>query len=418
MKSYVLTNRQARLFLLRHQRLSTAAALPPGKQSIYEYVRHVGCIQYDPLQIAGHNHELVLQSRIPGFTPELAQELLYKDRVLLDGWDKNMSIYCTEDWPYFHRRREMSASRLQENEVILAAVEGVREALQERGPLSSLDLQGKEKVDWSWAPARLSRAALESMYFGGELVVHHRVHTRRYYDFTARVLPEHLVLADDPNRTEEQYHDWYVLRRIGSIGLQWSKSGDGWLGMYNIKSKERSAAIERLLLTDSIREVRVDGIKLPLYVRTIDTTLLEAIMKETTSLGEDKEVRPTFAALLAPLDNLIWDRELISQLFGFHYRWEVYKPAAEREYGYYILPLLYEDRFIGRCEPVMDKKSGTLHIVKWWWEPDEELTYEMIPALKEAFSSLARCTRATSIQFAPEMVEACGLRRLIQGFNF
>ncbi|ASA22130.1 DNA glycosylase AlkZ-like family protein [Paenibacillus donghaensis] len=410
MLTYTLTPQEARRFLLRHQRL-TSGALPAGKQSIYDYVRHVGCIQYDPLRIAGHNHELVLQARVPGFTPEQATELLYKDRLLIDGWDKNMSIYCTEDWAHLQRRRNLFVNHYQDNTELMDAVGRVRQALIERGPLSSLELEGEDKIAWAWAPARLARAALESMYFWGELAVHHRIHTRRYYDFTAHLLPEQLVHAPDPNPEDEQYHDWYVLRRIGSIGLQWNRSGDGWLGIGGLKSKERTAAVLRLLHRDLLREVRVDGLKLPLYIRTMDAPLLEEILQEEYPVKEQAGTVP-FAAALAPLDNLLWDRELIRQLFGFHYRWEVYKPAAEREYGYYVLPLLYEDRFIARFEPVMDKSAGVLNILNWWWEADIALTAPMIPALRAALVSLALCTGSATVQFAPGLAAACGLEPL------
>ncbi|WP_256702437.1 winged helix-turn-helix domain-containing protein [Paenibacillus sp. P32E] len=413
--TYSLSKRQARQFLLQHQRLVSGGS-PQGKAAIYDFVRHVGCIQYDPLRIAGHNHELVLQARIPGFVPELASELLYKDRLLVDGWDKNMSIYCTEDWPYFQRRRDMAAERYQGNEALGAMVSHVREELIRRGPLSSLELESKDKIDWAWAPARLSRAAMESMYFWGEISVHHRVHTRRYYDFTAKLLPEHLLSTEDPNVTSEQHYDWYVLRRIGSIGLQWNKSGDGWLGIAGLKSKERTAAINRLLQRDSLREVRVDGLKLPLYMRTSDAHVLEEILANGGTLNHN-EAGVDFAAALAPLDNLLWDRELIKQLFGFTYRWEVYKPVAEREYGYYVLPLLYGDRFIARFEPVMDKKNNVLNILRWWWEPDTGLSAEMIPALTSALESLAECTRASSIRFAPGVAVSNGLQALESRFQ-
>lgn len=429
MVTYNLSKRQARLFLLRHQRLITDG-LPAGKHSIYEFVRHVGCIQYDPLSIAGHNHELVLQARLPGFLPEMAYELLYKDRLLIDGWDKNMSIYCTEDWPYFQRRRE-AAARHHGNEAMAAMVTHIREELESRGPLSSLDLESKEKIDWAWAPARLSRAAMESMYFWGELSIHHRVHTRRYYDFTAKLLPADLLSASDPNATDEQHHDWYVLRRIGSIGLQWNKSGDGWLGIAGMKSKERTAAVQRLLLSDKIREVQVEGVKLPMYMRTADAPALEAVLLQEASAAEGKAgsdstsivhcgtpAEPVFAAALAPLDNLLWDRELIRQLFGFHYRWEVYKPVLEREYGYYVLPLLYGDRFIGRMEPVMNKKSGILTIVHWWWEPGESLVSGMLPSLIQALTALARSTGATGIRFEPDTAQSCGLQELESALSY
>ncbi|MNI26945.1 hypothetical protein D3C73_806660 [compost metagenome] len=409
MITYTLSKRQARLFLLHHQRL-VSGGLRGGKQSIVEYVHHVGCIQYDPLSIAGHNHELVLQARIPDFVPGLVNELLYTDRVLIDGWDKNMSIYCTEDRPYFRRFREQAERNSQGNELLLNSISQVREALIQRGPLSSLDLEGKEKMDWAWAPARITRAALETMYFRGEVSVHHRVHTRRYYDFTAKLLPEPIVTAAEPNPEQEQYVDWYVLRRVGSIGLLWNKSGDGWLGMAWLKSKERTAAVQRLLLSDKLREVRVEGIKLSLYMRSADAPVLEAVLQKDA--GQETGPDAEFAAALAPLDNLLWERELIRQLFGFQYRWEVYKPAAEREYGYYVLPLLCGDRFAARFEPIMDKKNGVLNILRWWWEPGESLTAGILPQIADALSALARCNRADSVVFHPEVLESCGLRPL------
>lgn len=415
MINYLISKRQARLFLLRHQRIGVSP-LPGGKQSIYDYVRHVGCIQYDPLSIAGHNHELVLQARIPGFLPEQVQELLYQDRLLIDGWDKNMSIYCTEDWPFFRRGREQASLRFQKNSEIMETVTLVRQELGKRGALSSLDLEGKSKIDWAWAPARLSRAAMESMYFWGELIVHHRVHTRRYYDFAAKLLPGTLLAEEDPHTTEEEYHDWYVLRRIGSIGLQWNRSGDGWLGISGLKSKERTASVQRLLHTDKIREVNVEGVKLPFYIRSTDAPVLEEILQNNQG-AEGSSQTAAFAAALAPLDNLLWDRELIRQLFGFHYRWEVYKPAAEREFGYYVLPLLFGDRFVARFEPVLDKKSRTLNIANWWWEPGETLTPELTPALKEAISTLARCLRADHVHFLPAALASSGLHALAKSLR-
>ena len=100
-----LTKQQARRLVLVHQGL-----WPPheweGKRGIVNHIRRVGCIQFDPLDIVGHNPELVLQARVADFQPVMLQDLLYQDRKLVDGWDKVMSIYCVEDWPYFQRQRD------------------------------------------------------------------------------------------------------------------------------------------------------------------------------------------------------------------------------------------------------------------------------------------------------------------------
>lgn len=376
MKNLTLTNRQARRFLLAHQGL-----LPPHqlrtKDDLLGYIRRVGCIQFDPLNIAGNNPELVLQARISKFRPKMLKKLLYEDRALVDGWDKNMSIYPVDDWPYFHRRREaIKRSTHESYEAVRSILPQVREAIQQRGPLSSIDLDFDENVDWSWAPTRLARAALESLYDWGEAVIHHRVHTRRVYDLAARHLSSELLLSPEPNPIEEEYHNWYLHRRIGGIGLAWNKAGDAWLGMFGMKSPERKGAFERLLDRGLLIKVDVDGIEAPFYMRSEDSETLEMVMKIDS--------RAPRAVILAPLDNLLWDRRLVKALFDFYYIWEVYKPAAERQFGYYVLPILYGDRFVARFEPGREKESGGLVIKNWWWE-------EGIRPSKRMQTAMVRC---------------------------
>lgn len=378
MQDLAITRQQARRFILAHQGLNPPRQLK-GKAGILSHISRVGCIQFDPLNIVGHNHELVLQSRISGFKPSMLQELLYTDRKLLDGWDKMMSIYSTEDWPYFNRFRQRSHGDLgSSSRPITAILPQVRKELEERGPLSSIELDFDQAVDWPWAPTRASRAALESMYFWGELIIHHKVHTRKVYDFAYKHLPSKLLSAPDPNSTEQEYIDWHIHRRIGGIGLLWGRSGDAWISIPGAKSRERADSITRLLEQGKLARVNVEDISVPLYIRSEDVPVLEQCLSE-------KELKP-HVSVLAPLDNLLWDRKLLSELFGFDYRWEVYKPQAERDFGYYVLPVLYGDRFIARFEPGREKKNGTMIIKNWWWEPG----VKPVKAMKE---ELAVCFR-------------------------
>jgi uncharacterized protein YcaQ len=91
------------------------------------------------------------------------------------------------------------------------------------------------------------------------------------------------------------------------------------------------------------------------------------------------------AAILAPLDNLLWDRRLVKELFDFAYIWEVYKPAEQRAYGYYVLPVLYGDRLIARFEPGREKHSGALIIKNWWWESNVTPSQRMKSDLRDCF---------------------------------
>lgn len=397
----IITKSQACSFMLAYQGIG-----PPfqfqGKSGILEYMRRVNCIQFDPLNIVGHNQELVLQARMEEFQPQMLQELLYRERKLIDGWDKNMSIYPTEDWPYFQRSREAARVQLGNRHRPTAAIlKKVRQQFEEQGPLTSADLGYDQTVDWPWAPTRLSRAVLESMYFWGELIIHHKVHTRKVYDLANRHISKELLEAPEPNKTVEQYHDWYVLRRIGSIGLLWNKSGDAWLGISGIKSQERYEALNRLLKRKKVIEVSVTGIKPSFYMRSEDQPRLDGIIKgEKIAVG---------GAILAPLDNLLWDRQLIKELFEFEYKWEVYKPVTERRYGYYVLPVLYKDRFVARFEPGRDKKNNALLIKNWWWEVEVKRTAKMNDNLRDCFQRFIRYLGAENVQVDETVLKQAGL---------
>ncbi len=400
----MITKQQARRFILAHQALWPPYELE-GKVGILNFIGHVGCIQFDPLNIVGHNTELVLQSRITDFRSAMLQELLYEDRKLLDGWDKMMAIYRIEDWHYFYYRQREAASRSRrrDSELVKEVSIQILREIEERGPLSSIDLDHDQKVAWSWGPKRLANVALDNMLYLGEVVIHHKINTRKVYDLACRHIPEELLSAPDPHQTKEQYHDWHVLRRIGSIGLLWNR-GSTWPGIYGARSKERAAALKRLIKQGKVAEIYVEDIKTPLYMRTSDTQRLE---KVSESIG----VMP-HAAILAPLDNLLWDRQLIKELFDFEYTWEVYKPIPERLYGYYVLPVLYSDRFIARFEPGMNKESGALVIKNWWWESGITSSEEMQIALRDCFERFLGYLGADEIEADGTLVQQEGLKWL------
>ncbi|HPX22959.1 MAG: winged helix-turn-helix domain-containing protein [Thermotogaceae bacterium] len=374
-----ISKEDVKRFLLSYQNL-----LPPrrlsGGEGILAFVRKVGCLQFDPLNIAGKNTDLVLQSRVKNYRPDMLYRLLYEDRKLLDGWDKNMSIYPIEDWPYFQRFREDAKDHIRRSEHIDEILEQIRKDIEVRGPLSSQDFDFDKKVGWYWAPAKASRAALESMYWWGELVVHHRAGTRKYYDLAGRHIPQDIFDRLDPNTTEEAYHRWHISRRIDSIGLFWSRSGDAWLGIKGLNSAKRTAAIEEMVRSGELIELEIEGFDYPVYTSSVNRELLDR-SHESTGAPE--------ASFIAPLDNLLWDRKFIKSLFQFEYTWEVYKRPQDRKYGYYVLPVLFGREFVARFEPVFDKKKRVLNIKNWWWEEGVVVTEDMKEAIRKCTDDFA-----------------------------
>ncbi len=120
-------------------------------------------------------------------------------------------------------------------------------------------------------PTRLGRAALEILYGIGEVGVHHRINTRRYFDLIERLLPAELLAEPDPNPTEEAYADWHVARRVGSLGLASPTAGEYWLGMGGMKAEPRRATLARLSAQGVLIPVAVEGIaQSPLFIRAAD----------------------------------------------------------------------------------------------------------------------------------------------------
>ena len=330
----------------------------------------------------------MLQSRCGNYSENVLYRLLYEKRELIDGFDKNMSIWCVRDWPYFKRKRDVYiqkyASRTAEFKDVRAQI---IKRIKKSPSINSRDIGDSSKVHWSWAPTSIGRAVLESMYHCGELIIHHKEGTRKYYGLADNLLPEKLRNQSDPNATLEEYQEWYVKRRIGAIGLLWNKSGDAWLGT-KLKVSDRSNALARLLEKDEITEIRVGGIDEILYALTEGLPLMNR--------GE----KCSEASIIAPLDNLIWDRKLISALFQFDYKWEVYTPVKDRRYGYYVLPILYGDRIVGRFEPVLDRKKAQLVIKNWWWEDPVDVKTAIKGALIRCFKDFAKFLGIRKISMA------------------
>jgi uncharacterized protein len=377
--SITIDKTTARRFTLAQQHLWPSRQFK-GKSGVLDYIRHVGCIQFDPINIVGRNPDLVLQARVKDYSPSMLDELLYSDRTLLDGWDKMAAIYSLEDWPYFFRYKLFQRQRENPHRPSEEIRQEVLGDIQERGPLSSLDFDNQEKADWYWGPTKIVRAALESLFSEGYLGVHHRVSNRRYFDLIERLLPEQLLTAPDPNASAEAYQDWHILRRVGSMGLVFPNAGEHWYGIIDVKTPQRKKIISRLVERGELMAVDIENIpNKTYYMRALDLPTLEAVQATQSP--------PLEAAIIGPLDNLIWNRKNNVWLFDFEYIWEVYKPKAQRQYGYYTLPVIYNDRFIARFDPAFDKKTRQLTLQNWWWEqgitPDEEMQAALIRCFQD-----------------------------------
>lgn len=401
-----ISKQDARRFMLAHHHLWPPRRLK-GKSGILDLVRHLGCIQFDSINVVGRNADLMLQARVANYRPVLLEELLYRDRSLIDGWDKMASIFPIQDWPYFNWRREIMIHhhRARSQQAVDAAPE-VLQAIAANGATSSLDFDEQPRVDWYWSETKLARAAMEALYEQGRIGITHRVNTRRYFDLIERLLPPEILKQPGPHSTLQGYQDWHLERRIGSMGLASMRAGEHWLGIVGMKSAERRESLERLLKASLVRAVQVDGLQEVLYIRSSDMQTLARVQNERAPSSQ--------AALIAPLDNLIWNRRLIKDVFGYEYIWEVYKPKHQRQYGYYVLPLIYGEDFIGRIDPAYDRKKHTLMIKGVWWEADIQMDEHMISALRRCLHAFKEYLGAKRMVFEENAAADGRLQAIIE----
>lgn len=397
---------ELRRFILLKQGLLGAHRFK-GKHGALEYVRQAGCIQFDPINACGRNAELTLQSRVKFFKKQDLYDLLYKDRALLDYPDKELSILPVEAFPYLSRWRESARKNAASFPGIEELAEEARSYIEKYGPVSSstLPIEGEIKwnsaVHWSgnWhGKTNAARSVLEQMYTDGRLVIHHKDGTRKFYDLAERHIPSPILNAPEPNEDLIEHIKWCLLRRIGAVGVLWDRRSDALLGIWGMNTELRKQAFSELESERLIVRITVPEIPAPLYMKTEDMPLFEA----AKAIKRYKK-RCEF---IAPLDPMMWDRKLIEVVFGFRYRWEVYVPAEKRQFGYYVLPMIYGEGFAGRIDAQASSGNARLSVNNIWFENGTKGSAALAAAVVDACERLARFNGCSETQYCDAALHA------------
>lgn len=387
------TKQQIRRGLAHYQNIDHSEKLY-GTDGIKKLMRKLHSIQYDPLNVVGRNADLVLQARIADYRSEMLEYLLYTEHFLTDGFDKEMCIYITEDFERFENVRQIQAQSAERTlsyrgqTEALNILQEVRAFVSANGLTGTKDISIGEVRESRWGHKKLSSAALDYLYTKGELCVAKKIGTQKQFDLTERVIPKD-YFSGFRFMTIEQFLDWYVKRRIAGVGILWGKRGGAWQGNYLWDNELRKSTIARLAENGELKVIHVEGITEEFYCCE---DFLESLKSERAS---------DYARFIAPLDNMIWDRKMTESIFDFSYSWEVYTPVSKRKYGYYVLPVLYNDSFVARFEAVPVSKGKCFEIKNWWWEKgvltDEKITNTIMEEM-ERFADLHNVTLSSKNQ--------------------
>lgn len=363
----------ARRFLVLRHHLAPPRSLPAEPASVMRVIDRIGSLQFDPLEIAGRNHDLVLLARIAGYERAWTDRLLYEDRALFEAYNKGLSLLPTAEVPWYRlswdKFRDGHGKATFEEHAPL--VEELLGRIRAGGPLSSTDVEPRAAIDWYWRPTNQVRAILEALAQAGILGLARREGNRRVYDLMERLLPADLLAERRPEREQRRHRLFSRFRAHGMLGR--TGSAEIWMSTAPGVRKPNGPEFTRqelhteLVDDGCLTPIQVEGVRGERYIVAAEMPLLEQAAAEVAASTPPNGTAPG-AAFLAPLDPLAWDRQFLRTLFGFEYLWEVYVPEPKRRWGYYVLPLLYGDRFVGRIEPRIERRTGTLRVLGLWFE--------------------------------------------------
>ncbi len=336
---------QARRIALAAQGFADAA--PRGtvdRRNIRRAIRRMGLLQIDSVNVCVRSHYMPLFSRLGPYRRALLDEMAYRDRELFEYWGHEASFLPMDTYPLFRDR--MASARpggrvRQLMEEHPGYIDQVYAEVHERGPLSVGDLEdggGRTGPWWGYGKGKI---ALEWLFHTGRVLCSHRNNFTRYYDVAERIIPDNVLNAPTVGRDEAHKQLLLLASRSHGVG-----TASDLADYYRIRIPEARPLLAELVEDGQLEEVHVEGWKQPAYVHP----------------GMRLPRRVDAGGLLTPFDPVIWERSRAERLFGFRYRIEIYVPAPQRQFGYYVYPFLMGDSLVARVDLKSDRSRSSLMV--------------------------------------------------------
>lgn len=388
---------QARRLVLDLQGLAESPRRRLGRNGLLDLIRKLGFVQVDSIQWVERAHHMILASRWDGYRQKDLTRLIEKDRLLFENWTHDAAILPVEFFPVWKGRFAREASRLakrwahrqgsdHQNElahVLAHAAAG--------GPITSRDMPDSRDDSgkagggawWDWKP---SKTALEYHWRTGGLCICHRRGFQKAYDLTERVIPD---AYRGPGLAVDAYVDWSCREALQRLGFGTAGEIAGYWA--NITAAEAKIWCDTRIGGDVV-EVRVhgagDSAPRKLYAFADIETRLAGTQKPSDRLR-----------ILNPFDPVIRDRKRLKHLFDFDYRIEIFVPAPERTYGYYIFPLLEGERMIGRMEMKAESADDALVVSALWPERGIRFGDGRMARLESALERMRKLVCLSEVRF-------------------
>jgi len=345
-----LSLEDARFLALKNQKLLERDD-HHNKKDLLKIIEKIGYVQIDTISIVERAHHHILWTRLPAYKKSMLDDLM-KEKKIFEYWSHAAAFLPMKDYRFSLRRKENYKERYKawakKNKKI---IDFARDRITNEGPLQSKDFEHPPRVKsgwWDWKPAK---EALEYLFHAGQFMVAERKNFQKVYDLTERVLPKKI---DTITPSYEEHCEHLIMNAINANGFASQKE------MFYLRrgdSKIPLSVINRLAEEKKIIPVKINGVEDEKYYTTKEN------VKQLNKKEFTKDVH-----ILSPFDNLVIQRKRLKTLFDFDYVIECYVPAAKRKFGYYVLPIVYGDKFIGRLDAKADRGNNLLRIINLWFE--------------------------------------------------
>ncbi len=328
-------------------------------------LRRIGALQIDSVNVLERAHHLTLFSRLGHHERGLLWRAFEERRLLFEYWGHEACFLPIEDYPLFRHRMAETRPWIRVdclNREHPGYVERVLDEVRELGPVSAADLSDPGERRGSWWGWNRGKIALEWLFATGRLAVAGRRNFARRYDLPERVIPTEFLEAPAVPRREA--HRRLLLMAARACGVA---TAPDLADYYRLPLPAARRTLDDLAGEGALELVDVEGWRHPAYLHP------EVAVPR----------RLEAAALLCPFDPVMWNRDRVERVFGFHYRIEIYVPRSMRRWGYYVLPFLLGDRLVGRVDVKADRKRGLLLVPGAFIEPGEEAARVVPPLVSE-----------------------------------
>jgi uncharacterized protein YcaQ len=381
-----ISQKTARRLVLHAQLLDGRTRIKKGKEGIAQTVGHLGYVQIDTISVIERAHHHTLWTRVPGYNQRQLHDAQAKDRTVFEYWGHAASFLPMGDYRFYLPMmrsfyKPSGAWWRGWGEKYGNYLEPVLKRIREEGPKAARDFEnpgGKRKGPWwDWKPAK---AALEMLFWRGELMVRERQGFQRIYDLTERVLP---AGTDTREPSAGELGRFIVRRALTALGVACEKE---------IRDYIRIG--DRHIIASAIREMLAATEIVRLAVEEPDGTvytlpaLLDKVSRFRARPFRPATTGPPRVHLLSPFDNLVISRSRVKERFDFDFAFECYLPKNKRNHGYFVLPILFGDAFVGRLDPKADRQNKTFLVRRLLLEPGVDIE-ALVPGLGRAIHDMA-----------------------------